>query len=642
MRCKSWKETMITILCLCLALTGCSTANVESSESLVSSETSMTTETAIPTETETSVEETEPTTDENVFRTELYYQYLQNELIPQYGVYDINADVITNTYADKLYTPANSALKLSTGIVGVEVADFNQDEKAEMLVAYVTPFLSDMEEGKKVQLHLYSIDDSNAVVLKDDQDLLHITDYGFQRIFDEISVVENTDGAKYIMLYKSMEYDGTTQQVVVLRITEDTEFQLCELFIDPGYTSGVGLYYTNSLPVADIAGAMYNVCDEIFHADYFSGDAVNLDGYFNPLSEKLTPYGIAITHDEGTVFSLSANPETILFSLSLKADRNAGTSTIHVTGNLPPEFGVSVNQDAIEQSNTGNISASQSTNVQTDASPHTTLSITPSACNRTGEIKGSDVAGFTTDYVCNNGAVGYVRRTLEDKWHITAKQCCQSKGLTWYEVYDTNDGDYYGWVDGNFITFYDENVQPTVAASTTERSVSNWKDAYRMALDNFRDSARYESDSMWDLVDVDCDGTPELFISEGFAMVCGVYLYYYDGASAVEMDSDGNGIADMFGSMGVISVLPEESLILSGYYNHGIESSIIFRYSNHSVIEVGSFYNDEDAYEEAGNYEVNGVAVTAVEYQAAIDEHYSKNWVTVGQKYGFDDYSVLN
>ncbi len=28
-------------------------------------------------------------------------------------------------------------------------------------------------------------------------------------------------------------------------------------------------------------------------------------------------------------------------------------------------------------------------------------------------------------------------------------------GITWYELYDTDDGDYYGWVDGNYINFYE-------------------------------------------------------------------------------------------------------------------------------------------------------------------------------------------
>lgn len=76
--------------------------------------------------------------------------------------------------------------------------------------------------------------------------------------------------------------------------------------------------------------------------------------------------------------------------------------------------------------------------------------------NMKGQINchGGTVAGFTTDYVVNGGAVGKVRNSLGDKWHITAKNACDNYGVTWYELWDSDDGDYYGWVDGTFIDFY--------------------------------------------------------------------------------------------------------------------------------------------------------------------------------------------
>ena len=37
---------------------------------------------------------------------------------------------------------------------------------------------------------------------------------------------------------------------------------------------------------------------------------------------------------------------------------------------------------------------------------------------------------------------------------MTAKYKCESYGVTWYELWDTDDGDYYGWVDEEFIDFY--------------------------------------------------------------------------------------------------------------------------------------------------------------------------------------------
>lgn len=64
------------------------------------------------------------------------------------------------------------------------------------------------------------------------------------------------------------------------------------------------------------------------------------------------------------------------------------------------------------------------------------------------------VAGFTTDYVVNGGAAQKVRNSLGDTWHVTAKNACDNYGVTWYELWDSDDGDYYGWVDSNYIYFY--------------------------------------------------------------------------------------------------------------------------------------------------------------------------------------------
>ncbi len=76
--------------------------------------------------------------------------------------------------------------------------------------------------------------------------------------------------------------------------------------------------------------------------------------------------------------------------------------------------------------------------------------------NMKGQINchGGTVAGFTTDYVVNGGAVGKVRNSLGDTWHVTAKKLCYNYGVTWYELWDSDDGDYYGWVDSSYIDFY--------------------------------------------------------------------------------------------------------------------------------------------------------------------------------------------
>jgi hypothetical protein len=85
-----------------------------------------------------------------------------------------------------------------------------------------------------------------------------------------------------------------------------------------------------------------------------------------------------------------------------------------------------------------------------------TDAVTKQAVDMKGQINchGGTVAGFTTAYICEAGEVSTVRKSLGDGWHITAKNKCVSYGVTWYELWDSDDGDYYGWVDESYIDFY--------------------------------------------------------------------------------------------------------------------------------------------------------------------------------------------
>jgi len=78
-----------------------------------------------------------------------------------------------------------------------------------------------------------------------------------------------------------------------------------------------------------------------------------------------------------------------------------------------------------------------------------------SVSGMTGQVNthGGSVNGLTTSYVCNGGSYA-VKHHVQNTWHITAKNVCYSYGITWYECWDTDDGDYYGWIDSTYIDFY--------------------------------------------------------------------------------------------------------------------------------------------------------------------------------------------
>lgn len=79
-------------------------------------------------------------------------------------------------------------------------------------------------------------------------------------------------------------------------------------------------------------------------------------------------------------------------------------------------------------------------------------------CTRYGQIYapgGGPINGYSTSYIVNGGGYSCTRVDLMDQWHVTAvNSFSASDGTTYYELYDTDDGDYYGWVPSYNISFY--------------------------------------------------------------------------------------------------------------------------------------------------------------------------------------------
>ena len=67
---------------------------------------------------------------------------------------------------------------------------------------------------------------------------------------------------------------------------------------------------------------------------------------------------------------------------------------------------------------------------------------------------GYKVKGYAKSYLIDGGAESYVRQDLTDGWHIKAVNSYSTDAAEWYELYDADDGDYYGWVSNHHISFY--------------------------------------------------------------------------------------------------------------------------------------------------------------------------------------------
>ena len=95
-------------------------------------------------------------------------------------------------------------------------------------------------------------------------------------------------------------------------------------------------------------------------------------------------------------------------------------------------------------------------NSSSGSSPVTITSISP----RKGQVAGNGVYGYASSYACYSDGKQATQHKVENTWHITAKNTCYSHGVTWYECWDTDDGDYYGWIDANYLSFYDTTPAP--------------------------------------------------------------------------------------------------------------------------------------------------------------------------------------
>lgn len=95
-------------------------------------------------------------------------------------------------------------------------------------------------------------------------------------------------------------------------------------------------------------------------------------------------------------------------------------------------------------------------NSSSSSSPVTITSISP----RKGQVAGNGVYGYASSYACYSDGAQATQHKVENTWHITAKNTCYSHGVTWYECWDTDDGDYYGWIDANYLSFYDTTPAP--------------------------------------------------------------------------------------------------------------------------------------------------------------------------------------
>ncbi len=571
----------------------------------------------------------------------IYDQYLVETLLPAYGV---SASAVADDTQDPSDTPHQELL----GIVSALVYDFGDDGMPEYLV------LTRENAGDyccNCYLTLYAYE-QGAVVRKDRilLDEYVITSGGEHGDRFELGIYGNTIFQSLeTRRYASYGPDALCNEYTFIAVVDGTFSKL--------------VLKTNALQVENKNyGEVIYHCEAICRDSMYGGcsdypdqnDIEKADAGINEiLEEKNFNYfgGIQLRDDQAIELTFTKESDVKICDY----DRYAGFTTTDHTGfqekahdaGYLPELPVAT--EAAVTSSESSTATGYS---------YETYSAEMNMCKKKGEISGVNVEGCIATFNEQTGDYSYTGTTLENEQQIVAVRSYRYKDRTWYDLYDIDYNVYYGWVDEKYITFYDKSIQTTSASTTTttttttvitttEPVAASWQDAYRIALNNIRNSDSYESAYMWDLADLDGDAVPELLISSGFDRLDKVSIYYYDGKHAVLLDSDSDGKGDKFGEGGYMGL--DGGLIIESGYNYlGRSSYTYYRYhSDHTIERLKDFYTNEVFAKENGMlpyYKIDGEYVTPDFfydiYHQMRPENYTR-FTPVGRKYSFDDDAAL-
>lgn len=170
-----------------------------------------------------------------------------------------------------------------------------------------------------------------------------------------------------------------------------------------------------------------------------------------------------------------------------------------------------------------------------------------------------------------------------------------------------------------------------------------WQEPYRAKLEEFKNSADYQESngiagSMFDLRDLNSDGTPELVISSSADADVKCIVYTYSDGSITEIGENGNN--------GFFSYYPDTGIINDEFQGSGFIMGE-FRSIAGSVFQTEmTYYNNVDSVLSGAviRYEIDKEEVFQAEYNEKIYSYTEHPSLIVGRKYTFGgdalDYAI--
>ena len=178
------------------------------------------------------------------------------------------------------------------------------------------------------------------------------------------------------------------------------------------------------------------------------------------------------------------------------------------------------------------------------------------------------------------------------------------------------------------VTVSSETTEPEAPADTA----ADYRDAYKAKLLEVLNSEDAITPA-FDLLDMNGDGIPELFISYGDVHAMGVFAYTFADGVLCDLSEDNSA----FGSYGLADVSSDGHL-KSEYSGMGITYDSFYRFEGNALkcvltAEKGEepVPADDDTYNFETYYKTNGTDVSEIEYDTLFSEENDRDWVTVGR-----------
>lgn len=187
-----------------------------------------------------------------------------------------------------------------------------------------------------------------------------------------------------------------------------------------------------------------------------------------------------------------------------------------------------------------------------------------------------------------------------------------------------------------FCNCYQNQSDLTAIAAVDEnKTYDSWQEGYRAVLDDFRQSSDYNDigtqSSAFELCDVDGNGIPELFISEGMFQTAKTIIYTFNDNECIKL-------LEQAWSNGALLLNTEHQYIIYSNSYAGNTNMSVYKINGTELLVLDTYY-DDSIIPQSGTavYKHNGSTVTKESYQASKAKYDSLSVTGIGRKQSFDD-----